>query len=67
LQARVTAPPDKGKANEALIALVARAFAVPKSSVKIVSGDTSRLKTLEIAGDSQWLAQRWADLVRSRA
>jgi uncharacterized protein len=66
LQARVTAPPDKGKANEALIVLVARALEIPKSNVKIVSGDTSRLKTLEITGDSPSLAQRCSDLLKSR-
>lgn len=66
LQARVTAPPDKGKANVALIVLVAQAFGVPKSAVSIVSGETSRLKILEIGGDSQSLAQTAADLLKSR-
>jgi uncharacterized protein len=67
LQARVTAPPDRGKANEALISLIAKAFGVPKSQVAIVSGETARLKILEIHGDSASLAQRCADLLRSRA
>jgi uncharacterized protein (TIGR00251 family) len=63
---RVTAPPDKGKANQALISLIAKALGAPKSSVVIVSGETSRLKILEINGDSQALARRAADLLRSR-
>jgi uncharacterized protein (TIGR00251 family) len=67
LQARVTAPPDKGKANEALVSLLAKAFGVPKSHVAIVSGETSRLKILEIQGDSASLAQTCAHLLRSRA
>ena len=48
--------PDKGKANAAVVALLARALGVPKSAVSVVSGETSRLKTLAIAGDSAALA-----------
>lgn len=44
----VTARPTDGKANEALIALVAEYFKVHKSDVFIVSGFTSRQKVLEI-------------------
>lgn len=66
LQARVTAPPDKGKANAALIVLVAQAFGVPKTAVSIASGAASRLKILEISGDSQSLARTAADLLKSR-
>jgi hypothetical protein len=66
LQARVTAPPDKGKANAALVALAAKAFGVPKGAVSIVSGETARLKILEITGDRASLAQRAADLLKSR-
>lgn len=46
----VTAPPDKGKANKAVIALVAKALGVPKSAVELVRGDTAREKLLRIAG-----------------
>ena len=51
LLARVTAPPAAGAANAALVALVAKALGVPKSAVRLAAGETSRLKTLEIAGD----------------
>ena len=51
LKLRVAAVPDKGKANAAAIALLAKALGVPKSGVTLVAGDTSRLKTLAIAGD----------------
>ena len=44
----VTAPPDKGKANKAVTALVARALDVPKTAVELVRGDTSREKVLRI-------------------
>jgi len=48
-QARVKAPPVDGKANEALIALVAAHFGVRKSQVAIKSGASSRLKRVSIA------------------
>lgn len=51
LKARVTAVPEKGKANKALIALLSKALRVPKGSIAIVAGETSRMKTVEIAGD----------------
>jgi uncharacterized protein (TIGR00251 family) len=44
----VTPPPDKGKANEAVIALVAKALRVPKSAVELVRGETARQKLLRI-------------------
>ncbi len=47
-QARVKAPPVDGKANAALIALLARHFGVPKASVQIKSGASGRLKLLTI-------------------
>jgi len=56
LRMRVKAVPDKGKANAAVIALLAKALGVPKSSVTLVSGDTARLKTIQIEGDPTTLA-----------
>lgn len=47
---RVTAPPVDGAANEALVRLLAKTLRVPKGSVTIVSGETSRTKLLEVAG-----------------
>ncbi|MDQ2622399.1 MAG: DUF167 domain-containing protein [Actinomycetota bacterium] len=46
--ARVTAPPVDGKANAALIKLVAKQLGVAKSAVRIVQGETGRDKLLEI-------------------
>lgn len=45
---RVKAMPQEGKANEAVIELVAKHFKVPKSVVQIVTGLTSRNKIIEI-------------------
>ncbi len=58
LKARVAAPPEDGKANTALIGLLARALDVKKSEVRIASGAASRLKTIEIDGDERVLAAR---------
>jgi uncharacterized protein YggU (UPF0235/DUF167 family) len=58
LKARVRAAPENGKANTALIALLADTLDVPKSAVKIASGTTGRLKRIEIAGDGAALAAR---------
>lgn len=51
LLARVASPPVDGAANAALVKLVAKALGVPKSAVTIATGETSRIKTLEIEGD----------------
>ena len=58
LKARVAAPPEDGRANAALIGVLARALDVKPSSVRIVSGAASRLKTIEIDGDEDRLAAR---------
>lgn len=51
LRIRVSAVPDKGKANSAVIALLAKALHVPKSSLSITSGETARLKTVRLDED----------------
>lgn len=51
LRLRVAAVPDRGKANAAVVALLAKALHVPRSAITLVSGETARLKTVEIAGD----------------
>lgn len=47
---RVKEPPKEGKANKALIALLAGFYDVPRSSVSIVSGLGARKKVVEIKG-----------------
>ena len=58
LRVRVKAVADRGKANAAVLGLVAKALDVPKSAVTLVSGDTARLKTIEVRGDPAELAAR---------
>ena len=50
LRARVTAPPERGKANAALVALLAREWRLPKSRMRITAGAASRRKTVTIEG-----------------
>lgn len=62
LRIRVKAVPDKGKANAAAIALLAKTLGVPKSAITLVSGDTARFKTLHISGDPADLTAALAKL-----
>jgi len=48
----VAAPPEKGKANKAVVAFLADLLGVRKADVSIVSGSTSPRKTIRIAGAS---------------
>lgn len=63
LLARVTAAPASGAANAALVKLVAKTLGVPKSDVTLAAGQTSRMKTLDIAGDPVRLEARLAALL----
>ncbi len=45
---RIQAPPDKGKANKAVCALLAKTLGVPKSTLKILTGEKSQIKTVTI-------------------
>ena len=53
LRVKVRAIPDKGKANQAAIKLLAKWIRVPKTSVELVSGSRSRYKTIKYLGDSE--------------
>jgi uncharacterized protein (TIGR00251 family) len=47
---RVTAPPERGRANAAVCRLLAAALAVPPRAVTVVSGHASRDKLVDVAG-----------------
>ncbi|MGZ3439791.1 MAG: DUF167 domain-containing protein [Polyangia bacterium] len=53
LKVQLTAPPVDGAANDALVALVARALGRPRGDVAIVRGQTARKKTVRVAGSSR--------------
>jgi uncharacterized protein (TIGR00251 family) len=50
LKLALTAPPVGGKANEACVAFLAELLEVPRSSITIAAGETSRHKLIRIAG-----------------
>lgn len=56
LKVRVRALPADGQANDAAIALLARALRLPKSCVALERGGASRMKTLRLSGDPQVIA-----------
>jgi uncharacterized protein YggU (UPF0235/DUF167 family) len=53
LRVRVTAAPERGKANAAVESIVADALGLPKSAVRVVSGKTSARKILAVTGLSK--------------
>jgi uncharacterized protein len=53
LSVRVTAAPDKGRANRAVIALLAKNADVSKSTFTLVKGETDRNKTFQISGTTE--------------
>ncbi len=59
LKVAVTAPPEKGKANAAVLVELAKFLGVPRSSLELLSGDSSRNKRVLVKGIS-------ADDVRKR-
>lgn len=62
---KVTAVADKGRANKAVIDVLAKTLAVPRSSFEIVRGGTDRNKLLRFSGDAEALAVKLAALVKS--
>ncbi|HEY4171168.1 MAG TPA: DUF167 domain-containing protein [Reyranella sp.] len=58
LKVQVTAPPEDGKANAAVIALLAEEWRLPKSSFDVIKGQTSRAKTVRIVGEPGAIVER---------
>jgi hypothetical protein len=49
-RARVAAPPERGRANAALCALLGEALGVPRSAVRVVGGARGRAKVVDVEG-----------------
>lgn len=62
LKARVAAVPENGKANAALIALLAKALGVSKSAISIAGGKTARMKRLIVNGEPAILRHKLSEL-----
>ena len=58
LKVSLTAPPVDGRANEACIEFFAKLLKVPRSSVTIASGQTSRNKVIRVAGRDRQKVRR---------
>ncbi|MBM3565478.1 MAG: DUF167 domain-containing protein [Alphaproteobacteria bacterium] len=55
LKVAVTAPAENGRANAALIALLAKAWRMPKTAISLIAGNSSRTKTMLVAGEPRAL------------
>ncbi len=49
IKVKITSPPVDGKANKALIEYLSKSFKIPKTSFKIIKGETSKDKTLMVS------------------
>ena len=58
LEVRVSATPENGKANKAIINLLAKTLGTARTNIELVSGGTSRHKTFRIEQWSTSLAQK---------
>jgi uncharacterized protein YggU (UPF0235/DUF167 family) len=61
VKVRVTAAPESGKANAAVLKLLARAWKIPRSTMEIVSGATARRKVVAVSGDPNAINNRIND------
>ena len=58
LKVAVTAAPEAGKANAAVIALLAKEWRLAKSAIRVTRGGANRRKTVAIEGDSDALKEK---------
>ena len=64
LKVAVSAPPEGGRANAAVMALLAELFRVPRGSLAVVLGAADRRKVVAIAGDPATVAARITEGLR---
>jgi uncharacterized protein YggU (UPF0235/DUF167 family) len=64
LKAAVTAPAEEGKANTALMALLAAEWRLPRSAFDVLRGAAARDKVLSVSGEPQVLADRIVEWMR---
>ncbi len=65
LKAAVTAPPEDGKANDAVIALLSEEWRLPKSAFAVIKGAAARNKTVSVTGESAALTTRIVEWMRA--
>lgn len=64
LKVAVTAPPEAGKANAALLRLLARQIGLPQRDLSLVGGTRDRRKLVQITGNAVALARRLEESLR---
>jgi uncharacterized protein (TIGR00251 family) len=67
LKVRVAAPPEGGRANDAVVALIAATFDVKLASVSLISGESSRAKRVQIDGIAEADVERLIELAMTGA
>ena len=67
LKVRVRAIADGGEANRAVLGLLAKSLDVPKASVRLLSGATSRLKQVAVDGDPARLGEALRQLAAAKS
>lgn len=65
LKVRLAAPPEKGAANQELLAFLSLRLQVPKGALRLASGAQSRAKVVEVLGLEPELRQRLEKLAES--
>lgn len=66
LKVRVGAPPTGGRANEAVIGLLARTFGIAAKDIELTSGQTSRLKRFKLGDLDREAAEKLVDQALER-
>jgi hypothetical protein len=67
LKVSVTAPPEDGKANAALLSAIAEWLELPKSRVSLEAGQKSRIKSVFVPVDLELLRRRFSQMAPLRA
>lgn len=66
LRARVSAPPEDGAANAAMLALLSDELGIARKALTLASGATQRVKRVHIAGDPTTLTRRMRQLLEAK-
>ncbi len=66
LKLRVRALPTDGAANDAVVALIAKALKLSRSNVSLERGGASRVKTLRLAGDANAISAALAEITKAK-
>lgn len=58
IRLKLNSPPIDGRANKEVVAFFSKFFRIPKSAIKIIRGEKSKLKTLQLNGDTEMLQSK---------